>query len=248
MSLYNSFNQIVLLWLLLLPCSISSFVSTPTKVLQPPTLSSTTTTSYPTTSSVTNPAMGGVDDFEEWFSTYSPSGAEVNNIRHALFNSMGRGLQYTSTKSSDLKKVAVVPRKLVLNVPFSDEEDSASGRSWDTNLSCKLWQECQKGKDSQYYGYCSLLTRGANLQPGIISYPSTAPDALRHWTPEQRARLTSDKGKKLLDVESKQQEEWRSKYDSLDASEKANMTFENFKWAMEAVHSRAFRGDFGGEK
>ena len=26
------------------------------------------------------------------------------------------------------------------------------------------------------------------------------------------------------------------------------MTFENFKWAMEAVHSRAFRGDFGGEK
>ena len=61
--------------------------------------------------------------------------------------------EFTSTKSSDLSKVAVVPRKLVLNVPYSDEEeDSSNGRSWDTNLSCKLWEECQKGKKSVYYG------------------------------------------------------------------------------------------------
>lgn len=159
---------------------------------------------------------------------------------------MGRGLQFTSTKSSDLSKVAVVPRKLVLNVPFSDEEDSPNGHSWDTNLSCKLWEECQKGKDSVVYGYCSLLTRGANLQPGVTAYPSTAADALRHWTPSQKSNLErSDKGKKLLEVERKQQEEWREKYDSLSVQEKDKMTYENFQWAMEAVHSRAFRGDFG---
>ena len=93
-----------------------------------------------------------MSDFEEWFSTNSSSGAQLNNIRHAVFNSMGRGLQFTSTKSSALNKVAVVPRKLVLHVPFFNEEDSASGRSWDSNLSCKLWEECQKGKDSVYYG------------------------------------------------------------------------------------------------
>ena len=96
--------------------------------------------------------------------------------------------------------------------------------------------------------YCSLLTRGANLQPGATAYPSTAADALRHWTPEQKARLEKcDKGKKLLDVENKQQEEWKQKYNTLSAREKENMTYENFQWAMEAVNSRAFRGDFGGE-
>ena len=194
-------------------------------------------------------ALGGVSDFEEWFAANSSTGARVDNLRHALFNSMGRGLQFTSTKSSDLNKVAVVPRKLVLNAPYSDEEDSDSGRSsWDTNLSCKLWEECQKGKGSQYYGYCALLTRGANLQSDATDYPSTAPDALRHWTPEQKARLEGcEKGKKLLEVEREQQKEWRQKYEALSAGEKAKLSYDNFAWAMEAVHSRAFRGDFGGE-
>mmetsp|Transcript_37702 Transcript_37702/g.79484 ORF Transcript_37702/g.79484 Transcript_37702/m.79484 type:complete len:411 (+) Transcript_37702:205-1437(+) len=209
----------------------------------PQTILSSTATSN---DSDTNNSLGGVSDFEEWFEANSSAGAQFNNIRHALFNSMGRGLQFTSTKSSDLSKVAVVPRKLVLNVPFSDEGDSSNGRSWDTNLSCKLWQECLKGKASAYYGYCSLLTRGASTQPGASTYLSTAPDALRHWTPSQRSLLEkSEKGKKLLEVENKQQEEWRQKYESLVASEKEKMTFEQFSWAMEAVHSRAFRGDFG---
>ena len=92
-------------------------------------------------------SLDGVSDFEEWFASNVSSGAKVNNIKHALFNSMGRGLEFTSTKSSDLSNVAVVPRKLVLNVPY--EEDS---NTWDTKLSCKLWEECQKGKDSEYYG------------------------------------------------------------------------------------------------
>jgi hypothetical protein len=102
-------------------------------------------------------ALDGVDDFEEWFSSNMSSGARVNSIQHALFNSMGRGLQFTSAKSSDLNRVVVVPRKLVLRVPFTDEEDKASSRSWDTNLSCKLWGECQKGKDSVYYGYVAFF-------------------------------------------------------------------------------------------
>jgi len=94
--------------------------------------------------------------------------------------------------------------------------------------------------------YCSLLTRGASLQHGISTYPSTAPDALRHWTPSQKSLLEkSEKGKKLLEVENNQREEWRQKYDALGAGEKEDMTYGQFEWAMEAVHSRAFRGDFG---
>ena len=97
-------------------------------------------------------ALDGVDDFDEWFSSNTSSGARVNSIRHAFFASMGRGLQFTSAKSSDLNRVAVVPRNIVMRVPYSDEEGAANSRSWDTNLSCKLWNECQKGRDSVYYG------------------------------------------------------------------------------------------------
>jgi len=203
-------------------------------------------TTAPDDVSTKNP-LGGVDSFEEWFAANSSSGAQVNSIKHALFSSNSlRGLEFTSTKSSDLSKVAVVPRKLVLSASFSDDEDEQEGgRSWDTNLSVKLWQECTKGKNSAYYGYCALLTRGANMEQKQ-TYPSTAPDALRHWTSTQKALLeTTENGKKLLNVEQKQQEEWKQKYDNLNASEKANMSFEDFQWAMEAVHSRAFRGDFG---
>jgi len=96
------------------------------------------------------------------------------------------------------------------------------------------------------YRYCSLLTRGANLQSDIREYPSTAPDSLRHWTPEQKSILEkSEKGKKLLELENKQQIEWKQKYNSLDDRQKSNMSYEQFEWTMEAVHSRAFRGDFG---
>ena len=96
--------------------------------------------------------LGGVAAFEEWFS--SSAGAQVNSVRHALFHSDSlRGLEFTSSKASDLNRVAVVPRKLVLSVPFSGEiEEDPTTKSWDTNLSCKLWEECQKGKDSVYYG------------------------------------------------------------------------------------------------
>ena len=97
-------------------------------------------------------SLDGVDDFEKWFAANSLSGAQVKNIQHALFRSTGRGLQFTSTKSTDLNKVAVVPRKLVLHVPYSDDGDSTNQSSWDSSLSCKLWEECRRGKDSPYYG------------------------------------------------------------------------------------------------
>ena len=234
-------NMFLCLWFLLcggLVGDASAFVSGGGLAKIPPaTLLSSATSEDP---------LEGVSAFEEWFSSNSSSGAKFNHIRHARFNSMGRGLQFTSTKSSALDKVAVVPRNLVMNVPYSDEADGDS--TWDTQLSCKLWKECQKGTESSYYGYCSLLTRGESLQPGATMYPSTAPDALRHWTTLQKSLLEkSDKYGRLMDLEGSQQKEWRRKYNSLSDKEKGKMTYEQFEWAMEAVHSRAFRGDFGGK-
>ena len=45
----------------------------------------------------------------------------------------------------------------------------------------------------------------------------------------------------------KQQQEWSEKYNALPPSDRANFSEEQFIWAMEAVNSRAFKGDFGGE-
>ena len=186
--------------------------------------------------------LAGVGPFEEWFTLNSSSGARISNVRHTMFQSDSlRGLEFTSKSSQDLNRVAVVPRKMVLSVPYAEDDDE-----WDTKLSCKLGQECRKGKESAYYGYCALLTNGANLDPSCKSYPSTAPDALRHWTSDQKSVLEqSEKGKRLLKAEQEQQVKWINKYDALADEEKQQLSKEDFLWAMETVHSRAFRGDFG---
>jgi hypothetical protein len=99
----------------------------------------------------TNDQLGGVATFEEWFTSNSSIGAKVNSVKHALFHTNSlRGLEFTSKSSSDLNRVAVVPRKMVLSVPYS--EDDEGFRAWDTNLSVRLWEECKKGKSSAYYG------------------------------------------------------------------------------------------------
>jgi len=110
-----------------------------------------------------------------------------------------------------------------------------------------LLKECSRGKASGYYGYCSLPTRGTSMTgDASAAYPPTAPDALRHWTPDQRSCLEpSEAGKRLLKVEENQTAEWKSKYSNLPANDKSEFSYERFAWAMEAVHSRAFRGDFG---
>jgi hypothetical protein len=71
--------------------------------------------------------------------------------------------------------------------------------------------------------------------------PSTAPDALRHWTGEEKSVLTNNpSGQRLLELAQQQEDIWLKKF-----SKMKGMTWEQFRWAMEVVHSRAFCGDFG---
>jgi len=83
----------------------------------------------------------------------------------------------------------------------------------------------------------SFDTRSTDLVP-----PSTAPNTLRHWTLEQRDILsTRPSGQKLLDLDVRQQKDWQQKYQQMAAVDRPS-TLEQFTWAMEVVHSRAFRG------
>lgn len=92
--------------------------------------------------------------------------------------------------------------------------------------------------------YCSLLTLGNTVSPSSNVPPSTAPNALRHWTDDQKALLErSTKGTKLLQAEQAQSMSWKNKYSSVQNE----MTFPQFEWCMEVVHSRAFCGVGSGE-
>ena len=71
--------------------------------------------------------------------------------------------------------------------------------------------------------------------------PSSAPNALRHWTEAQKELLKkSEKGTKLLETQQAQSLQWKNMYSKL--TDNSMLSFEQFEWCMEVVHSRAFRG------
>ena len=53
-------------------------------------------------------------------------------------------------------------------------------------------------------------------------------------------------GDKLLKLAKRQMNRWTSKYEALPEEDKEVMTEDQFLWAMEAVNSRAFKGNYGG--
>jgi hypothetical protein len=173
--------------------------------------------------------LGGVNEFESWFS--SVSGASCSpSVTHAAFGSL-RGLDYSSSPLELTKgELLTVPRSRVLQSDFSLPD-------WDANLAEQLWMECVKGTESEISGYCELLKRGSTDKIP----PSTAPDSLRHWTDEQKQLLvTTVAGERLIELQNQQEGQWKRKFSKIK-----DMSWDEFEWAMEVVHSRAFCGDFG---
>jgi hypothetical protein len=184
--------------------------------------------------STTRKVLGGVTNFETWFE--SVPGTECSpSVKHADFASL-RGLSYMKSplELKQEESLLKIPRSVVLESDFNAND-------WDVNLAEQLWRECALGSSSKISGYCSLLTRDRAPRDSTDVPPSTAPDALRHWTDEQKTSLASNQaGQRLLDLQKQQEGQWKSKF-----SQVSGMTWEQFEWAMEVVHSRAFCGDFG---
>lgn len=188
--------------------------------------------------------LSGVEDFERWF--VSVPGAKCDpSIRHDDFGNL-RGLGYFGSKegssggrgggggNQQRKEWMTIPRSIVVQSDFSQVD-------WDSRLAQTLWQEALKGKSSAVAGYTSLLLRGWTINDLPNRPPSTANDALRHWTDEEKSVLAStSSGRRLLDLQKQQEDLWRDKFRKING-----MTWEQFEWAMEVVHSRAFCGDFG---
>jgi hypothetical protein len=176
--------------------------------------------------------MEGTATFESWFRGV-PGADLLSEVSHADFGHL-RGLSIKSTVSDSPTNLMKVPKSIVLSSDFSQPD-------WDADLAQQLWMECCKGKSSSISGYISVLTRGWSPSDLPKLPPSTAPDALRHWSSEEKKLLEgSDAGQTLLQLLDQQNHRWTEKF-----SRVKGMTWEQFEWAMEAVHSRAFCGDFG---
>lgn len=181
--------------------------------------------------------MEGAVALEQWFQNI-PGGECIPGVAHADFGNL-RGLSIAPDKkdlwnSSGELKLLKVPKSIVLSSDLSQSD-------WDTALAQKLWIECTKGPSSSIAGYVALLTRGWSPMDLPLVPPTTAPDALRHWTDEEKQVLMDDPaGQKVIQLLAQQNQMWRDKF-----SRVKGMTFEQFQWAMEVVHSRAFCGNFG---
>lgn len=180
--------------------------------------------------------LKGVADFEAWFRQCEGSKCD-GRIAHALFDGRLRGLAWKGESTSAMGQMASVPSSVVLQ---ADE----SQPNWDAILACKLWEEVLQGSNGSLYGYISLLTQGHwdATSSKTEAPPSTAPNALRHWTQSQRQVLASSAvGQKLLDLDSRQLQDWHAKYSQLSVVDRP-ASLDQLIWAMEVVHSRAFRG------
>jgi len=186
--------------------------------------------------------LEGVRDFESWFS--GAEGSKCNPyIKHASFGELrGLGTFDRSIASGSAKERGswmTVPRAITLSSDFSQPD-------WDSQLAESLWKEVMKGSTSPIHGYASLLTKSWSPSDLPKVPPFAAPDALRHWSDEEKEALVKHpKGKSLLDLQTQQDQTWREKYKALRRTGRTAITWEQFEWAMEAVSSRAFCGDFG---
>ena len=226
--------------------------------------------------------MGGVAEFEAWFQSIPGANCDPTRIAHERFGTNLRGLAYKTTKNAhdtatNKKTVLMtIPKSLVLESDFNVNANlltakSTAAASWDGELAYQFWCEVRKGRSSPLYGYTSLLTKGTSGKE--VSYgtgtptniflppPPTAPDALRHWTPQQKQWLVVENanenkndpgnaqaqaaGHKVLKLEQQQMEQWRTKYATSIKKYQKEMTWEQFVWSMEVVTSRAFCGNFG---
>jgi hypothetical protein len=191
----------------------------------------------------------GAKKFESWFHTVTKDNDTLSKVRHCIFSNGVRGLEYLGSSSDSTRGEVVItlPKNRVLYSTW-DESRAASDSilPWDVSLALQLLQEYKKGNKSDFYGYCQLLTQGCDFEQGSCP-PSTAPNALRNWTTEQKDLFEKEcgpRGKQLLRMEENQKQEWMDQYRRLSTSLQSTFTLEQFAWAMEAVYSRSFKGDF----
>lgn len=159
---------------------------------------SESSTAPPPNAELSSSPLDGVLEFESWFSGFE--GSKCNpHIQHASFGSL-RGL-ITTDKSigvGDSGSWMTIPRSMTLESDFNQP-------NWDAKLADSLWKEVLKGSSSSKRGYVSLLTKSWTINDLPSIPPFTAPDALRHWSDDEKNVLSAHpEGQALLDLQKRQ--------------------------------------------
>lgn len=189
-------------------------------------------------------ALIGVLELEEWLLRGNPPNTPASTmhpkVRHARFDGGRlRGLQWNDPRSlpptGTTITVATIPASKVMRSEYPSP-------TWDVKLAVQLWSEYRKGAVSPYAGYLYFLTAGQPYDPTHCP-ASVAPHTIRHWTPTQLDRLRGfPAGLRILELHHQQDTQWRTKFEELDPTEANTMSRDQFAWAMEVVHSRAYLG------
>jgi hypothetical protein len=169
----------------------------------------------------------------------------INNLSYKDFSMWDRDL-------------AILLWKEYLQVVQQKKSVTSSSSRRDSPLTGYIEYLCQQDTFSQQENnpYYELYDDNFYIIPldqvDIDTYvpPSTAPHTLRRWTAEQKAMLLSqyDRGQELIHMANLQEQIWRIKYDSIridptcTKDQNIRMSYDQFVWAMEVVHSRAFCG------
>ncbi|GMH59334.1 hypothetical protein TL16_g02807 [Triparma laevis f. inornata] len=202
-----------------------------------------------------------INEMEAWLASNDVATAAAKHTETATF----RGLILLSTPTATQSPLITLPKKLALS--------TTSTQNWDVDLATQLLTEICLGSTSSLSGYVSLLSSGAygssstplsstldsfKIPESCNSEPLpnwTAPNSLRHWTPEERSYLVEacgSRGQRALDASVKQLRSWIELTGSPSSNISSTFDIKDnrvlwFVWAMEAVHSRAFMGIAGVE-
>jgi hypothetical protein len=181
----------------------------------------------------------------------------VSNFRRDRYDYKQLAQQKLQTKLS-YKDLAILLWKEYLQVVQQKKAVTTQQSSKKSPLTGYIEYLCQQDAFTQQENnpYYELYDDNFYIIPleevDIDTYvpPSTAPHTLRRWSSGQKSMLLSqyDRGQELIQIANIQEQIWRIKYDSIrvdpacSKDQNIRMSYEQFVWAMEVVHSRAFCG------
>ena len=173
----------------------------------------------------------GVSEFEAWLSS---SGLPSDTVVHSEFGGV-RGLKLAGGKNYK-KGSTVMELSSGMTLSSSSSSSSSLPRRWDVTLALELLRNVLLGRESNVWGYCSLLTDGRygtkryeqgggetrvggplkdvpDVFNGLQVPQWCSPSSLRHWGATEREALVASwgvRGEKAVSMSNAQLKNWVS--------------------------------------
>eukprot|EP00607_Mallomonas_marina_P010275 CAMPEP_0182423944 /NCGR_PEP_ID=MMETSP1167-20130531/10045_1 /TAXON_ID=2988 /ORGANISM="Mallomonas Sp, Strain CCMP3275" /LENGTH=410 /DNA_ID=CAMNT_0024603337 /DNA_START=145 /DNA_END=1374 /DNA_ORIENTATION=+ len=174
-----------------------------------------------------------LDQFEKWL---PDAQIEANRVSHAMFSYSLTSVRGVEAKFDSMQNenMILLPIASTLFVSTKQNDKCPDGFQFIWNkipstsrLALLLLLEWEKGVESKYYPYISILP-----PPNSLNTPF-------HWSIDL---LESFPYPPLINSVKRQEAEWKKLYTEIQHHKAFNISYERFVWGMELVLSRAFQG------